>query len=68
MESLSDLNGDGLTNLAYIARGEDKRELRVVISYVSETDFGETRAQIHTLDPDLLGDASLVVKNNVLML
>jgi len=68
VESRSDLNGDRLTDLAYIARGEDKRELRVVISYVSETDFGETPAQIHTLDPDLLGDASLVVKNSVLML
>jgi len=68
VESRSDLNGGDLTDLAYIARGEDKRDLRVVISYVSETDFGETPAQILTLDPDLLGDASLVVKISVLLL
>ena len=67
-ESRADLNGDGLTDLAYIARGEDMRELRVVTSYVSKTDFGENPAQVLALDPYPLGDATIIVKNKVLLL
>ncbi len=68
VESRSDLNGDGLPDLAYIARAQDKRELRVVTSYRSETDFSENPAQFLALDPYPLGDATLAVKGNVLML
>lgn len=68
VESRSDLNGDGLPDLAYIARGQDKRELRVMTSYRSETDFGENPAQVLALDPYPLGDTTLTIKNKVLLL
>jgi hypothetical protein len=61
-ELRADLNGDGNADLAYVAAKEGQRELRVVVSYVSETDFGELPAQVLALDADPLADASLSVK------
>lgn len=49
VESRSDLKRDGFTDLAYIARSKDKRDLQVVIRYVSETDFGENPAQLEAV-------------------
>jgi hypothetical protein len=60
-ELRTDLNGDGNPDLAYIAAQEDERELRVVVSYVNETDFGELPAQVLALDPYPLGDGRLSV-------
>lgn len=68
VETRADLNGDGIPDLAWIARGGDKRELRVVTSYKSEVEIGENPAQVLALDPYPLGDATLAVKNNVLLL
>ncbi len=68
VEARADLNGDGLPDLAYVARSEDMRELRVVTSYRSETDFSENPVQALALDPYPLGDAALAVKDRVLLL
>jgi hypothetical protein len=57
----ADLNRDGNPDLAYVASKEDHRELRVVLSYVNETDFGEQRPEVLVLDPYPLGDAQLAV-------
>lgn len=60
-ELRADFNGDGHPDLAYIADKEDARQLLVVVSYASETDFGELPAQVLALDPYPLGDAMLAV-------
>jgi hypothetical protein len=61
-----DLNGDGTADLAYIVRADDWRELRVVLSYQSEVDFGFEPAEALDLDPYPLGPASLSLDGNVL--
>lgn len=60
-ELRADLNADGNPDLAYIAAKEDARALRVILTFVNETDFGELRAQVLALDPYPLADASLKV-------
>lgn len=60
----ADLNADGREDLAYIARKEDNRELRVVTSYFSEVEVGENPPQVLTLDPYPLGDGQLSVKDS----
>lgn len=57
----ADLNADFNPDLAYVAAREDHRELRVVLSYANETDFGEQRPEVLVLDPYPLGDAQLSV-------
>lgn len=64
VELRADFNGDGNPDLAYVAAKEDARELRVVTSYVNETDFGENPVQILALDAYPLADATLAVKGN----
>jgi hypothetical protein len=59
-----DLNGDGNPDLAYVAAAEDKRELRVVLSYVDEFSSGEWLMQVLSLDPYPLADAVLSAKTN----
>lgn len=61
----ADLNRDGNPDLAYVASKEDHRELRVVLSYVNETDFGEQRPEVLVLDPYPLGDAQLSVSGGI---
>lgn len=63
-----DFNADGRPDLAYIARGEDMRQLRVVTSFVSEVEIGENLPQVLPLDPYPLGDGSLKLQRNVLVL
>lgn len=60
----ADLNADGREDLAYIARKEDSRELRVVTSYRSEVEVGENIPQVLALDPYPLGDGTLTVKDS----
>lgn len=76
-EARADFNSDGLEDLAYVARngptdvaigGNERRELRVVISYRNETDFGHNPAQVLALDPYPLAPATLTLKGNVLLL
>jgi opacity protein-like surface antigen len=65
----ADFNGDGTDDNAWvIRRNEAIRELHVVTSYRTATDFGENPAQVLSLDPDPLGDATLEVKGKVLLL
>ncbi|MFM7377338.1 MAG: hypothetical protein ACKO1O_04280 [Erythrobacter sp.] len=61
----ADLNGDGNADLAYVAAREDHRELRVVLSYVNETDFGHQAPEVLALDPYPLGDAQLSVSGGM---
>jgi hypothetical protein len=68
VELHADLNGDAIPDLAWIARGDDTRELRVVTSYRSEVEIGENIPQVLALDPYPLGDATLKVARNVLLL
>ncbi len=65
VELREDLNGDGNLDLTYVAAKEDRRELRVVLSYVNETDFGELPAQVLALDAYPLADAALDVRGNL---
>lgn len=68
LEVQGDLNGDGVADTAWIVRGEDKRELRVATSFVNEVEFGEHPVQVLPLDPYPLGDGSLEIQRNVLVL
>ena len=61
----ADLNGDGVEDHAsVIRRGEDLRELSVVTSAAA----GTNPAQVLSLDPGPLVDATLTMKGNVLLL
>ena len=40
VESRADRNGDSIPDLAYIARGDNKRGLRMVTSYRSDVELG----------------------------
>jgi hypothetical protein len=60
----ADLNADGREDLAYIARKEDSRELRVVVTSTSEVKIGENPPQVLTLDPYPLGDGQLSTQDS----
>lgn len=68
VEVCHDLDADGTPDLAYIARGEDSRELRVVLNPARIAGKGESVSQVLPLDPWPLGDATLEVKRGVLLL
>lgn len=63
-----DFNGDGQPDLAFVAKAQETRELRVVTSYVDEVNMGENIPQVLALDPYPLADATLALKRNVLLL
>lgn len=64
VELHADFNGDGHADVAYIVRGDDKRELRVATTFISEVEIGDNPAQVLALDPYPLGDATLTVKDS----
>ena len=61
-----DFNGDAEADLAYIVSSEDRRELRVVLSYKSEVEIGVEPAETLALEPTGLGPGSLSLEGNVL--
>jgi hypothetical protein len=61
-----DLNGDGTDDLAYVVGTEVWRELRIVLSYSSEADFGFEAPEALDLEPTMLGPGSLSIDGNVL--
>jgi hypothetical protein len=63
-----DFNGDGHADIAYIVRGEERRELRVATTVVTDGEIGETPPQVLSLDPYPLGSARLSANGNVLVL
>ncbi|WP_066529375.1 hypothetical protein [Erythrobacter sp. CCH5-A1] len=64
VELHADFNGDGHADVAYIVRGEDKRELRVATTFVTEVEIGENPPQVLALDPYPLGTAQLSEKDS----
>jgi hypothetical protein len=64
VELHADFNGDGHSDVAYIVRGDDKRELRVATTLVTEVEIGENPSQVLALDPYPLGEALLEVKDS----
>ncbi len=63
-----DLNADGIPDVAYVAKTEAIRELRVVTSYIGEVDIGENAPQVLALDPYPLVEATLKLEDNRLVL
>lgn len=62
VERQADLNRDGVPDLAYVVRADDRRELRVVVS------GPKPAPQILPLDPYPLVDGTLKISGNVLSL
>lgn len=60
----ADFNGDGHADVAYIVRGDEKRELRVATTFVNEVEIGENPPQVLALDPYPLGTAQLSEKDS----
>jgi hypothetical protein len=61
-----DLNGDGVDDIAYIVRGDDKRTLRVRLANKGK-DFGRAPQGMLDLDAHPLGVAELSVAKGVLV-
>lgn len=68
VELHADFNADGYADVAYIVRGENRRELRVTTTVVTEVEIGETPPQVLALDAYPLAEGTLKVKGNVLLL
>lgn len=64
VELHADFNGDGHADVAYIVRGDEKRELRVATTFVNEVEIGENPPQVLALDPYPLGTAQLSEKDS----
>ncbi len=64
VELHADFNGDGHADVAYVVRGDDKRELRVATTFVTEVEIGENPPQVLALDPYPLGTGQLSVKDS----
>jgi len=60
-----DLNGDGVADIAYVARNEDTRALTVLLTAKGERDL-EYRPEILPLEPASLGSGVLALDGNVL--
>ena len=63
-----DLNADGIPDVAYVAKTEDIRELRVLTSHVDQVNIGENAPQILALDPYPLVEATLELEDDRLVL
>ena len=64
----ADFTGDGIADVAFVQRDDDKRELVTLVGYRSEVDLGFDRAGTMELDAYPLGPASIELKKGVLML
>lgn len=63
-----DFNADGQPDLAYVARRDDERQLRVALSFVNEFELGAEVEEKLTLPPTSLGPALLKFQAGVLIL
>lgn len=63
----ADLNGDGLTDIAFVARNDESRVLGVLLGFVEEMDMGHSPAGKAALAPDPLGLVSLSAPKGVLV-
>ena len=55
----ADLNGDGLADIAFVARNEESRVLGVLFGFMEEMDMGHSPADKTELAVDALAPASL---------
>lgn len=63
----ADINGDGLIDVAAVGVADDRRVIRVMLGYTTQTDLGYRPVGEGSLDLSPLAKASLVVRKNVLI-
>ena len=63
----ADLNGDKLTDIAFVASNEESRVLCVLFGFMEEMDMGHSPAGKTELAPDPLGPVSLSAPKGVLV-
>ncbi len=63
----ADLNADGLTDIAFVARNDESRVLGVLFGFVEEMDMGHSPAGKTELAIDALGPVSLSAPKGVLV-
>jgi hypothetical protein len=63
----ADLNADGLTDIAFVARNDDSRALCVLFGFMEEMDMGHSPAGKTALAVDPLGPVSLSAPKGVLV-
>ncbi|KAF1707304.1 hypothetical protein CSC73_12430 [Pseudoxanthomonas sacheonensis] len=63
----ADLNADGLTDIAFVARNDESRVLGVLFGFMEEMDMGHSPAGKTALAVDALGPASLSAPKGVLV-
>ncbi|MDR6840379.1 hypothetical protein [Pseudoxanthomonas sacheonensis] len=63
----ADLNADGLTDIAFVARNDESRVLGVLFGFMEEMDMGHSPAGKTELAVDALGPASLSTPKGVLV-
>jgi len=63
----ADLNADGLTDIAFIARNDESRVLGVLFGFMEEMDMGHSPAGKTALAVDALGPVSLSAPKGVLV-
>lgn len=63
----ADLNADGLTDIAFVARNDESRVLGVLFGFMEEMDMGHSPAGKTALSVDALGPVSLSAPKGVLV-
>lgn len=63
----ADFTGDGLHDVAFVVRGDERRLLKVMVGYATNVDVGYDPVGEMQMDMSPLGDASLSVKKGVLI-
>lgn len=63
----ADVNGDGLIDVIAVGRSEDKRTVRVMLGYITQTDLGYRPVGEGQMEIDPLGSAELQVQRGVLI-